>query len=177
MPAATAKARRSSRKAANLRDDVVVVRRGLHRARLSLHVHQAQIRLGVGDGGDEVRVTSQRGDVVDHRSAESEASRATTARDGVDGHRLAGEQLEHRHDPAQLLLRATGSDPGLVDSPPTSTSAAPSASIARATSAASRAEPNRPPSEKLSGVTFTTPITAGRGQRSSPVARLIGHGR
>ena len=30
----------------------------------------------------------------------------------------------------------------------------------------------RPPSEKLSGVTFTTPMTAGRGQRSSIGRRL-----
>ncbi len=71
----------------------------------------------------------------------------------------------------------TGSAPGRVDSPPTSTSAAPSASICRAASAAASGEAYDPPSEKLSGVTLTIPTTAGRGQRSSFAGRLIVHGR
>ena len=56
IPAATANASRSSRNAADLRDDVVVARRGLHRPRLSLHVHQAEVRAGVGDDAGELRV-------------------------------------------------------------------------------------------------------------------------
>src|SRR4029079_11908860 len=60
----------------------------------------------------------------------------------------------------------TGSAFGLVDSAPTSTRAAPASSITCAAAAASTAVPNEPPSEKLSGVTLTMPITDGRGQRS-----------
>ena len=37
----------------DLGDDVLVVRRGLHRARLSLHVHQAEIRPRLGDDAGE----------------------------------------------------------------------------------------------------------------------------
>src|SRR4029453_9618607 len=61
----------------------------------------------------------------------------------------------------------TGSAPGRVDSPPTSTSAAPSRCSPRPCTIASEGLKNLPPSEKLSGVTFSTPITAGRGKRSS----------
>ena len=71
----------------------------------------------------------------------------------------------------------TSSAPGRVDSPPTSTSAAPSASIRRAAPTASAADAYVPPSEKLSGVTLRIPITVGRTQRSVDEARLIGHGR
>src|SRR4029079_464139 len=47
---------------------------------------------------------------------------------------------------------------------------APSASMRRAASTASTVEAYDPPSEKLSGVTLTTPITEGLGQRSRKVA-------
>src|SRR5205823_3086342 len=58
-------------------------------------------------------------------------------------------------------------EPGRVDSPPTSTIAAPSSTILRAAAAATSASRCTPPSEKESGVTLITPITDGRGKRSS----------
>src|SRR5262245_45715092 len=69
----------------------------------------------------------------------------------------------------------TASAPGRVDSPPTSTSAAPSATRRRPWATALPTDEKSPPSEKLSGVTLRTPITAGRGQRSSMgiTARLM----
>ena len=53
------------------------------------------------------------------------------------------------------------SEPGRVDSPPMSTTAAPSAAWRRPSSMASAGSRNRPPSENESGVTLTTPISAG----------------
>ncbi len=56
----------------------------------------------------------------------------------------------------------TGAAPGRVDSPPTSIMSTPSAISRRAWPSAASASRNRPPSEKLSGVTLTTPMTRGR---------------
>ena len=53
-----------------------------------------------------------------------------------------------------------------------STSAAPSSSSRRAVAAATSGSRLSPPSEKLSGVTLTTPITEGRGQHSASGGRL-----
>ena len=58
------------------------------------------------------------------------------------------------------------SEPGRVDSPPTSTMTAPSATCRRPSSIASAGSRNRPPSENESGVTLTTPISAGATYRS-----------
>ena len=52
----------------------------------------------------------------------------------------------------------TGSAPGRVDSPPTSTIAAPSEISRRACAMASTWSSNAPPSENESGVTLTTPM-------------------
>jgi hypothetical protein len=60
---------------------------------------------------------------------------------------------------------ATTSEPGRVDSPPTSTSSAPSATIWIACFTASSTLAYEPPSEKESGVTFTIPITRVRRPR------------
>src|SRR5262249_13326184 len=57
--------------------------------------------------------------------------------------------------------------PGRVDSPPTSTIAAPSESIRRAAVTAATGSRCAPPSENESGVTLITPITDGRLNRSS----------
>ena len=110
IPAATATASRSSRKAGDLGDDVVVARRDLHRARLSLHVHEANVRAR--------RRRSTPASVRDRRrravtSLTSDApSCEGLPRDlrlrGVDRDRHAGEQLEHRHDAAQLLVERDG---------------------------------------------------------------------
>src|SRR4029453_9617668 len=61
----------------------------------------------------------------------------------------------------------TPAEPGRVDSPPTSTIAAPSSTMRRADSTATSGRKLTPPSENESGVTLTTPITDGRGNRSS----------
>ncbi len=74
----------------------------------------------------------------------------------------------------------TGTDPGRVDSPPTSMSAAPSAAIAMPCATAASTVAKRPPSEKESGVTLSTPMTTGllrssvlSAQRSRTAARLV----
>src|SRR5687767_7647638 len=56
---------------------------------------------------------------------------------------------------------STGSAPGLVLSPPTSITSAPSETMRRPWATAAPASSHRPPSEKESGVTFSTPMTNG----------------
>ena len=56
----------------------------------------------------------------------------------------------------------TGCEPGRVDSPPTSRMSAPSDASRRPCATASAGSRNRLPSEKLSGVTLTMPMTSGR---------------
>src|SRR5919201_3376424 len=77
----------------------------------------------------------------------------------------------------------TGSDPGRVDSPPTSRMSAPSAARRAPWATAAPGSRNSPPSENESGVTLITPITAGAGKRSrsgiTPAAyrSVVGDGR
>ena len=61
----------------------------------------------------------------------------------------------------------TPPEPGRVDSPPTSTIAAPQSSIPHAAVTAASTRRCTPPSENESGVTLITPITDGAGKRSS----------
>ena len=56
----------------------------------------------------------------------------------------------------------TGSAPGRVDSPPMSSTSAPAATRRSACSTAASGSKALPPSEKLSGVTLTTPMISGR---------------
>ena len=76
---------------------------------------------------------------------------------------------------------ATGVAPGRVDSPPTSISAAPAATIASAWRNAASGVKKRPPSEKESGVTLRMPMTRGslRSSQRPPQssARMLGAGR
>lgn len=58
--------------------------------------------------------------------------------------------------------------PGRVDSPPTSTRSAPSDTRSRPCFTAAVVSNQRPPSEKESGVTLTTPMTAQRSHSGSP---------
>src|SRR6478609_6827393 len=70
--------------------------------------------------------------------------------------------------------------PGRVDSPPMSSTSAPWSRRATACAMAASVETKRPPSENESGVTFTTPITSGRGRRGRPLAhdsRVVMAGR
>ena len=65
---------------------------------------------------------------------------------------------------ASSTSAGTGCAPGRVDSPPMSSEAAPWATSAMAWATAASGSAWRPPSEKLSGVTLTTPITRGGGR-------------
>lgn len=64
---------------------------------------------------------------------------------------------------------STREAPGRVDSPPTSTRSAPSVTRSRPRLTAAAVSNQRPPSEKESGVTLTTPMTAQRSHSGSPV--------
>ena len=67
---------------------------------------------------------------------------------------------------------STGSAPGRVDSPPTSTMAAPAANRSMPWAMALAGSNQRPPSENESGVTLTTPMTCaftkGQGYSAGP---------
>ena len=65
-----------------------------------------------------------------------------------------------------------GSEPGRVDSAPRSSKSAPSSTSRSACAIAASGSRWRPPSEKLSGVTFTIPMSQGRG-RASPVSTRL----
>src|SRR5215212_3334139 len=68
----------------------------------------------------------------------------------------------------------TGSEPGRVDSPPTSIISAPSSSMAAAREAAFSGTRKSPPSEKESGVTLRTPTSTGSGPRvRSPAPSVL----
>src|SRR5215210_1083186 len=67
-----------------------------------------------------------------------------------------------------------GSEPGRVDSPPTSIIRAPSSSMAVAWATATSGSRKSPPSEKESGVTLRTPIRTGSGPRvRSPTPMVL----
>ena len=98
----------------------------------------------------------------------SSARRATSALDGVDRDRQRPRSSSSTGSTRRSSSSSgTPSAPGRVDSPPMSTSAAPRASMRRGRGRGVDGSRCSPPSEKLSGVTLTIPITAGRGQRSS----------
>ena len=59
----------------DLGGDIVVARVVLHRPRLALHVHQAEVAARVGDHAGELGVAAERGDVVDQLGAELERPR------------------------------------------------------------------------------------------------------
>ena len=66
---------------------------------------------------------------------------------------------------------STGSDPGRVDSPPTSSTSAPSSRSRSPCRTAASASSNSPPSLNESGVTFTMPITSVRSSSGSSRSR------
>ena len=68
-------------------------------------------------------------------------------------------------------------EPGRVDSAPTSRMSAPARSMASAPSTARLTLKNFPPSEKLSGVTFSTPIISVRSPRTSARERSFRRNR
>ena len=88
----------------HLRRDVVVPRVVLHRPRLAAHVHQADVRTGVGDDACELRIAAQGGHVVHELCAERDRAPCDLGLGRVDRERQALEPLEHRHDAPQLLV-------------------------------------------------------------------------
>ncbi len=86
-------------------DDVVVHRIRLHRPRLALHVHQADVAASVRDDARELGVGAQRGDVVDELDAELDRAARHRRLRRVDRDGRAGEVGEHRLDALELLGR------------------------------------------------------------------------
>ena len=94
--------------------DIVVARLLLHRPRLALHVHEAEIGARVRYDPGELRVAAKRRDVVDENRAALERRARDPGLRGVDRERqLGADTIEDRHDAAQLLLRrdACGAGP------------------------------------------------------------------
>jgi len=149
-------------------DHVVVARIDLHRARVALHVHQAEVPARVGDDARERRVAAQRRHVVDELRAERERAAGDLRLRGVDrdGH-LAPELLEYGDDPAQLLVGGDTAGAGARRLAADVHDRGPGGDHrARRGGGGVRVEVDAA-SEKLSGVTLTTPITDGLGKRSS----------
>ena len=120
-------------------DDVVVARVVLHRARLAEHVHQAAVRAALRDQGGELRRGAKGGDVVDVGRAGVQGRPGHLELGRVDGDlraevaRCASITGTTRRSSSSS---ETGSAYGRVDSPPTSTMSAPSATRSRACSTA-----------------------------------------
>ena len=110
-------------------------------------------------------------DVVEQRGPGGDRGPGHRGLAGVDRDpgAVGGQRLDHGDDPPQLLGLGDGAAPGRVDSPPTSSQSAPSASRARPWAMAAAWSSNCPPSENESGVTLMTPITSGRGWGTSAV--------
>ena len=113
----------------DLGGDVLIARIDLHRARIAGHVHQAEVCLGLGDGADEVGIGPERGDVVDQLGSEGERPPRDGRLRGVDRDGTPASPSRTGTIRRSSSSRATPSEPGRVDSPPTSTIDAPSATI------------------------------------------------
>ena len=128
-----ARGRARAEESLHLAHDVVVLRARLHRGGLALHVHQAH-----GRGARSRRASSAPGACNARTSLMMCAPAATAAAHdlrlaGIDGHerpatspRCARSPAPRGRFPPSML---TGAAPGRVDSPPTSTMAAPSSAM------------------------------------------------
>ena len=152
-------------------DDVVVARVVLHRPRLAEHVHQAEPDAGVGD---------DRPPCAGRGAARSRRSRATRRRPraacATSALRVSIETVAPRRTSSSTTgstRRSSSSGahrvgPGPRRLAPDVDDRCASRSAARARARSRCAESTcRPPSENESGVTLTTPTTAGRGNASS----------
>ena len=119
-------------KRGDLRDDVVVAGVVLHRPRLAEHVHEAEVGAALRDDSGEVGVGAQCRDVVDDDGAELECAPGDLRLRGVDRDRKPARPSSTGTTRRSSSSSDTPSEPGRVDSPPTSTSAAPSSSKRRA---------------------------------------------
>ena len=125
---------------------------------------------GGGDRGHHARVGEAAADVVDEDGARRERPLGDGGAHRVHGDRdaLRGQAPHHGDDPPSSSSSSTRVAPGRVDSPPTSTRSAPCATRSMPCLTAAVVSNQRPPSEKESGVTFTTPMTAQRSHSGSP---------
>ena len=104
-------------------------------------------------------------DVIDDGSARPAAPRASRRLARIDGNHMARVAQALRSPGRRAPVphpRDTRSEPGRVDSPPTSRISAPSAASSARGHAPAPTCRGWPPSEKLSGVTFTIPMIRGR---------------
>ena len=154
-PAATATSTRAARNARDLLDDVVVARVVLHRERRAEHVHQAEVGAA---SGDHARRARDRPGAPSRRSRtrrpRPSAARATSAFDvSIEIGTSEAARMPAMTGSTRRASSAaeTPSERGRVDSPPTSTIAAPSAAWRRSPSAiAAAGSRKRPPSENES---------------------------
>ena len=104
-PASTANREPFLQKRRDVGRDVVVARLELHRSRLPLHVHQAEVGARVRDDAGQLGIGAQCRHVVHELDAQLERPPRDLRLGRVDrkGY-LAGEPLEHRQDATQLLV-------------------------------------------------------------------------
>ena len=113
----------------HLGHDVVVVRLDLHRARFALHVHQDEAGAGLPRRPPTCRLAAA-ADVVHDRGAGRHRGPATrpwrVSMLSASVRARCAQPFDDRQDTSSSSSTATGSAPGRVDSPPTSTMSAPS---------------------------------------------------
>ena len=181
MPARSQAAARALEEGAHFADDIVVMRRVLHRPGLALHVHQASRGAAFGDGLERAG-RRQRRHVVHERCAGRDRAAHHRGLARVDGNRngeRAREALDERdHAPQFLLVIDRRARPAASTRRPRRRWPRPPRRVpapARALRGNSR---KRPPSEKESGVTLSTPMTTGRSRssRKRPHWRRMGAG-
>ena len=135
-------------------------------ARLAAHVHQDQRDAAQSGDFGETGIVFEAGDVIDDFGAGSDGDFGDAGFAGVDrdgDFQFAAEGLENWEEPAEFFDDAeVPVEPGRVDSAPTSRMSAPAFCSERACAMARSAVRNLLPSEKLSGVTFRTPMISVR---------------
>ena len=142
MPAASHGRARADEEIAHLGDDVVVVRRRLHRRAARPACASGTRRRRLPRTASSAPGAAQRVDVVDHRRAGAIAARITAGlRVSTDtGDALARERLDHRqHARAALLPRRPAPRPAASTRRRRRSMSAPSATICRACASAAAA--------------------------------------
>ena len=92
---------------ADIDHHIVIVRVVLHRPRIALHMHHADIDLGVAHDRDHARIERQRRDVIDHRGPGSNRRLSDCTLFGVDRdlpRRASPDATHHVDHSTQLLL-------------------------------------------------------------------------
>ena len=168
MPAASAAATRASRKSHDVEQHVVVGGRVLHGLRVALRVHQADRPAGARRRAARLAGSwRQRRDVVEEVGAGVEGGARHRGVAGVDRDRqreaLGAQRGDHRHDAGDLLLErhrvGAGARRLAADVEDVGALRRERAGLRERGVGSARC---RPPSEKLSGVTLSTPMIRGR---------------